>query len=233
MLEVTIMNDNTLAPLSLKWTGESQYELMPPTRDKTEQVFADGEVDFGTMLDTGEKRLFCTTADGLTVAEKRALQGEVAGQLNALREYFLLKWECMPDKALQAYLVGSVEFVENADWLDVIIPIKYQPLWIGTTEHTKTGGGTVVNGGNFEAPFIMEITGDGTKPSVIVGNQTMEYKNTLASGDKLIIDTDNMTAKVNGINAIWYNGVYPKLQVGETAIVANNNVTIKWRDCWL
>ena len=234
VLEVTIMNDNTLYPLSLKVTGESQYELMPPTRDSTEQVFADGEIDFGTELDTGEKRLSCISADGLTVAEKRALQGEVAGQLNALRQYFLLKWECMPDKALFACLVGRAEFVEHADWFEVIIPLKYQPLWVSTDEHTAVGGGIITNVGTFEAPFVVEITGTAVSPSVTVGGEVMQYDGTLAAGDVLVIDTGKMTAKVNGVNAAAkYNRVYPKLQVGDTAAVAGDNVTIKWRDCWI
>lgn len=234
MLEVTIMNDNTLSPLSLEVTGESQYELMPPTRDKTEQVFADGEIDFGTELGTGEIRLSCISADGLTVAEKRALQGEVAGQLNALRKYFLLKWECMPDKALFACLVGRVEFVEHADWFEVIIPLKYQPLWVSTDEHTAVGSGTITNAGTFEAPFVVEITGTAVEPSITVGGEVMQYDGTLAAGDKLVIDTDKMTAKVNGVNAAAkYNGVFPKLQAGDTAVVAGDNVTIKWRDCWI
>jgi phage-related protein len=232
--EVVVANDGAISHISLKVTGESQYELMPPTRDKTEQVFADGEVDFGTMLDTGEIRLFCTTADGLTVAEKRALQGEVAGQLNALREYFLLKWECMPDKALLACLVGRAEFIEYADGFDVVIPLKYQPLWVSTVEHTAVGSGTITNTGTFEAPFVVEITGDGTSPSVTVGGEVMQYDGTLAAGDKLVIDTGKMTAKVNNVNAMAkYNRVFPKLQVGDTAVVAGDNTMIKWRDCWI
>jgi hypothetical protein len=232
--EVVVANDGAISHISLKVTGESQYELMPPTRDKTEQVFTDGEVDFGTMLDAGEMRLFCTTADGLTVAEKRALQGEVAGQLNALRQYFLLKWECMPDKALFACLVGRAEFIEYADGFDVIIPLKYQPLWVSTDEHTAVGSGTINNAGTFEAPFIVEITGTAVEPSVTVGGETMQYDGTLAAGDKLVIDTDKMTAKVNGVNAaVKYNRVFPKLQAGDTAVVAGDNVTIKWRDCWI
>jgi phage-related protein len=234
MLEVTIMNDRTLAPLSLKWTGESQYELMPPTRDRTEQVFADGEVDFGTELEAGEVRLFCITADGLTVAEKRALQGEVAGQLNALRNCFLLKWECMPDKALFASLVGRAEFIEHADWFEVIILLKYQPIWVSMIEHTAAGSGAITNAGTFEAPFVVEITGTAEAPRVTVGGEIMQYNGTLAAGDVLVVDTGTMTAKVNGINAMAnYNGVFPKLQAGETAVIAGSNVTIKWRDCWI
>ena len=235
MLEVTIMNDGTLSPLSLKVTGESQYQLMPPTRDKTEQVFADGEVDFGTELGTGEKRLSCITSDGLSVAEKRALQTEIAGQLNALREYFLLKRECMPDKALYACLVGRVEFIEHPNWFEVIIPLKYQPIWVSTVEHTLVGNGTITNAGTFEAPFVVEIVGTATNPSVTVGGEIMQYDGTLAAGDVLVIKTGNiMTAKVNGANAMAnYNRVFPMLQAGETTVVAGDNVMIKWRDCWI
>lgn len=234
MLEVTIMNDGTLSPLSLKVTGESQYELMPPTRDRTEQIFADGEIDFGTELETGEIRLSCVTTDGLTVAEKRALQGEVAGQLNALRNQFLLKWECMPDKALYASLVGRAEFTEHAGWFEVIVPLKYQPIWVSTVEHTAAGNSTITNAGTFESPFVVEITGTAVAPSVIIGGETMQYNGTLAAGDVLEVDTGTMTAKVNDVNAMAnYNGVFPKLQAGETTVIAGANVTIKWRDCWI
>jgi phage-related protein len=62
----------------------------------------------------------------------------------------------------------------------------------------------------------------------------MTYTGTLATSDVLIIDTEYMTAKVGTSNALAnYNGVFPKLQVGNTAVTADSNVTIKWNNRWI
>lgn len=59
----------------------------------------------------------------------------------------------------------------------------------------------------------------------------MIYTGTLIASDKLIIDTENLTATFNGANALpSYNGVFPKLAVGDNtiAVPATGEVTVKW-----
>lgn len=85
-----------------------------------------------------------------------------------------------------------------------------------------------------ETSFIVEIIGDGTSPSVTVDGENMHYDGTLAAGDVLTIDTGKMTVTANGVNAMAkYNGVFPKLQVGDTVVTAGDNVTIKWHNRWI
>jgi phage-related protein len=231
---LTVKNDGTLYPLGIKWTGESRFQLMAPTRDKTEETYGDGEHDFGTELGVGDCQLSCVSEEGLTKDEMNTLKATIAGQLNSLREYELLVWESDPGKGLYIRISGTVEFTDHPNWFEATIPIKYQPLWVSVEEQSHIGSGIITNAGTFEAPLVVEITGATTDPTVIVGNKTMVYAGTLAVGDVLVIDTDKQTAKYNGVNAIAnYNRVFPRLTPGENSVTAGDNVIIKWRSCWI
>lgn len=231
---IIIKNDGTVDPFGIKWTGESQFQLLAPTRDISETTYADGEYDFGTELEVGNYQLSCVSNEGLTKDEMSILKDTLVRQLILWRNYDLLIWECDPEKGLYTKISGAVEFVDRPTWIEVNIPLKYQPLWVGVNEQIQAGSGTVANDGTFKSPLVVEIPGTTTNPQVIIGSETMVYSGALAAGDKLVIDTMNMTVKFNGVNALGnYNGVFPKIPPGKTNIIAGSNVTLKWRHFWI
>lgn len=68
-----------------------------------------------------------------------------------------------------------------------------------------------------------------------IGTQTISYSGTIALGEKLIIDTENITAELDGINVVDnLSGDLPlMLQSGNTSVTADSKVTIIFRDRWV
>jgi phage-related protein len=124
-----------------------------------------------------------------------------------------------------------------ANWLEFTIPFKAcDPFIIGSFEKQHVGSGTLTNEGTFETPVKIEITGPITNPSVTVGGETLIWTGTVGASDRLEIDTEYMTVKFNGSNAIAnYSGGFPKLQPGDTTVTAaaGGTTIFRWRDRWV
>jgi phage-related protein len=247
-----LKTDGTLEPLGLKWTGESRFELLPPTRENKESVYADGEIDFGTELETGEMELHCVSDEGLTKAEITALKAALVGQLNSLRSYNMLIFESDSDKALYVRLARRPEITDYPGWLEVALALKYKPFWVSADEQNHVGSGTVANKGTVEAPLIVEVSGPVSNPVVFVGDESLEYAGELNDDDVLYIDTGKKTVKLNSDNALGnYNGAFPLLAPGGTKVKyeavpqtqsvdlggvydgKTNNAVFRWRHCWI
>ena len=234
---ITIKTDGTVEPFGLKWLRDSRFQLLAPTRDKTDSSDEfDGEVDFGTELSSGIVELKCVTEEGLSIQQKINKKTELAGLFNSLRNGDWLIWESDPDKKLWMKLDGRVEVQEYPSWLQVNIPLKVDPLWFGINEKTYIGSGLLINEGTFETPVVVEVRGIVTNPEISIGGKTLRYEGTVGETDLLVIDTDKMTVTFNGINAMAsFTGSFPKLPPGETEVIApaNGTTTFKWRDCWI
>jgi len=234
---LTIKTDGTIYSLGIKWTGNSIFELMPPTRDITESTYADGVIDFGTELETGEIELQCVSNDGLTKAEIATLKATLTGELNSLRSYDMLTFESDPEKALYVRLARRPEITEHPGWFEITITLKYKPIWVSVDEQELVGSGTIENEGTFDAPLVIEIEGPVIDPAVTVGEETLSYDGTLEVSDILIIDTGTKTAKLNSDNALGdlTGDIDIQLPIGETEVTAatGGTTTFKWRHCWI
>jgi hypothetical protein len=210
---------------------------MAASRDGLEEVDGmDGAVDFGSELGTGDITLDLVSADGLTQAEIVTLRNTTVAYLNQLRDYGILTWEADPGKVLAIRLNGKPERDPDIiGALKISVPLICQPLWTTFAEHTLTGSGTVINGGTFETPVVVEIRGPCTNPSVTIGSYTMTYTGSLTLSDTLIIDTGALTATFNGVNALTFNGVFPKLEMGANTVIAASagTTTFTWYDSFL
>lgn len=236
MAYFTVTTENILTPLDVYVTGDSREDLMPEAEDIAETIPGrHGEISFGSKLKSRFLELHVVTDDGLTVAQKKQLKRDIANHLNPLNGVKALVFADEPDKTYMVKYAGKISLDDMADCFEFTIPFKMcDPFIISTTEKTLTGSGTIVNDGTVETSFIVEIIGDGTSPSVTVDGENMHYDGTLAAGDVLTIDTGKMTVTANGVNAMAkYNGVFPKLQVGDTVVTAGDNVTIKWHNRWI
>jgi phage-related protein len=64
----------------------------------------------------------------------------------------------------------------------------------------------------------------------------MTYTGTIGVNSELVVDTEKLTATLDGQNALPnYNEVFPKLQPGDNTVVAATEGTtiIKWYDRWI
>jgi len=236
-LALTIKETGIVEPLGLTWLRDSKFSLIAGTRDGLEEVDGmDGAVDFGSEFSTGDITLELISTDGLSKTEINTLRDTVIAYLNQLRDYGTLTWEADPDKILAIRLNGKPSRDVNIlGAFKISIPLTCQPIWVGETEHTQVGSGTLNNAGTFETPVIVEIRGPCTNPSVVIGSYTMTYTGSLVSSDILIIDTGALTATFNGVNALAFNGVFPQLDVGDNTVVAATGGTtiFKWFDSWI
>lgn len=233
----SVDSDNILQPLGVHVLGDSRYELLPETRDYTEEVPGrDGEIDFGCDYQSRALELHCAV-EVLAGTAQKTLMRTIAGQLDAQAGTTTLTFADEPGKVYNVRYAGSIDFTPHTTWLEMTIPFKmFNPFIQGTPQKSLTGSGTATNAGNKETPFTLTITGAVTNPSVTVGGYTMAYDGTINAGSVLVIDTEKLTAMLNGVNALPnYNGVFPKLAVGNNVVVAAaaGTTVVAWYDRWI
>ncbi len=230
-----VTDENILEPLGLYVLRDSQFELIPQTRDNTDEIPGrHGELDFATEFKARNGQFHVATPEGLTSQQKEALKRAIAKCLNPVAGSKKLVY-IMDIEKTYTIKIGKIDSTEYADWFELNIPFKMSnPFIEGTMLHVFNGTGTITNNGTFETGLIIEISGPVTNPSLTIGNDTLAYTGTIPSGKKLTIDTEAQTAKIDNQNVIGnYNGVFPMLPPGDTNVIANSNVTIKWHDRWI
>lgn len=229
--------NNILQPLGLFVTGDSRYELLPSTRDNTEEIpGVHGEYDFGSEFKARLLELDVVTPEGLNPTEKKRLSRLYAKYLNPTKGYKSLVFFDDIEKRYMVKYSGKIDPTNHPTWFQFIIPFKMgNPFIIGSFEKTLVGNGVIVNEGTEENGLIIEVNGPDTNPLLTIGTAILSYTGIIASGEKLVIDTANGTVKNGNLNAmVNYNKVFPTLQAEESLTVfAGSNVTIKWRDKWI
>lgn len=231
-----VTQDSILEPLNLHVMRDSKVELLPQTRDMTEEIPGrHGEFDFGTEYKARNITLHVATPDGMSQKEKEDLKRKIANCLNPVKGIKKLVFLDDMDKQYTVKLSGKIDPTNYVDWFQFEIPLKMSDPFIESLEeHSLIGSGTITNAGNFETGLIIEIAGPVINPSVTVGTDTLKYTGTIADGETLIIDTDKQTVKIGNTNVAGdYNGVFPSIPPGDTSITASSNVTVKWRDKWI
>lgn len=231
-----IDSNSILHPLGVLVTRDSRSEMLPSTRDSVEEITGrHGEMDFGTEFNSRMMELHVATDEGYAPLEKAYLQRLFAKYLDPTKGAKTLIFSDDIEKSYMVKYSGKIDPTNHPTWFEFVLPFKMSnPFIIGSFEKILVGNGNLVNEGTFETGLIIEITGPDTNPSLNIGGEVASYTGTIASGSTLVIDTDLETAKIGNSNAIdGYNGNFPLLYPGETNVVANSNVTIKWRDKWI
>lgn len=235
-----IDSNRILHPLGVLVTGDSRYDLLPATRDKTEEIpGVHGHIDFGTDLSARLLELEVVADDTCTKMGKAKLQRLFAMYLDPTKGDKTLIFSDDVEKTYNVKYSGQIQPTEHPTWFEFALPFKMSnPFIMGSFEKVHTGTGTMTNEGTFEAPLLIEIAGPVTNPSVTIGGSLLTYTGTVTNGQTLTIDTGKQTARIGSNNALgnYCNGitrVFPMLYPGDTNVVADNNVTITWRDRWI
>lgn len=228
-----VTTEGRLEPLGVIVLSDSRKDLMPETRDYSEEIPGrHGEIDFGTEFKARIIELHVATDDGLSPREKEQLKRKIAMYLNPLAGKKKLVFLDDPEVEYEVKFAGRIEPNNHPTWFDFIIPLKMSdPFIISVNEKSLTGSGTITNEGTIATGLIIEIAGAVTNPTVVIGSDTLQYTGTISAGQKLVIDTEKMTAKIGNTNVLMnYNGVFPKLPPGSLNVTAGSNVTIRWKD---
>jgi len=231
-----VTEENELYPMNVLVLGDSRKDLLPGIREFVEKIPGlHGEIDLGTKLEPRLMELHVATGDGLTTTQREQLKRTIAKHLNPVSGTKKLMFEDDLDKTYYVKYAGRIPLNQMPDWFDFTIPFKMSnPYIIETFEQSLTGSGTIVNKGNAEAYFTIEIAGPDTDPSITIGSDELTYTGTIEEGETLTINTETLEVELDGVNALDdFTGDFPILQPGNTTVVAGSNVTIKWRSRWL
>lgn len=233
-----IDSNNVLQPLGVLVLKDSRIELIPSTRDITDEIPGmHGEFDFGTEFNSRAFDLHVATDEGYTPLEKAHLQRLFAKYLDPTKGAKTLIFSDDIEKTYVVKYSGKIDITQYPSWFEFTLPFKISnPFITGSFEKVLIGSGTLINSGTFETSLLIEITGPVTNPSLTVGGHLLSYAGIIPSGQTLVINSNGGTGtvKLAGVNAMaGYNGVFPSLPPGSTNVTAGSNVTIRWKDKWL
>lgn len=229
-----ITSENILQPLGVIVLKDSAYEFMPKIKDITEKIPGKhGGITFSSKYKARLIELKVATAEGLSFAEREELKRNIAKYLNPKKTKGLVYLDDV-DVEYNVKYAGKINLHQHADWFEFTIPLKQSDPFIYSARKRKVGSGTLTNNGTKEAYIIIEIIGEVVNPSITIGDDTLSYTGTIQSGEKLVIDTKTMTVKLDEQNVLHnYSGCFPKLQTGDTSVLASDNVTFWWQDRWV
>jgi phage-related protein len=231
--------DQILLPLGVRVLRDSRAELIPSTRDNTEEIPGKhGELDFGTELKAGMLELHVATDDGLTPLQKEQNRRFYAKHLNPLNGNKVLIFDDDPSKAYNVKYSGKIDINPQGSWFDFVIPFKMSdPIACSVEDNINTGSGIITNDGTFETPLIIEIPGPATNPSISVGATVIAYTGYVSASASLIINTENQTAYIGSVNAIANIAGdidYVLEAESSVSVVASiSGTTVTWKDKWL
>ena len=142
------------------------------------------------------------------------------------------------DDLEKQYLVrysGNIDIDNYPSWFKFVIPFKMSnPLIRGSFDNILIGSGTITNEGNTNANMIININGLADNPTIEIDGQTLTYNGTIEYGQTVVIDTEKKTVMMGDINVLnnWC-GIFPTLKPGNTNVIMNGNISIRWRDAWV
>lgn len=222
--------------LFLKESPFNQLGFLPKTVDaNVESEYFDGSIDQGLVFGARE-----FTLDFVLVGDS---QDDLESKIELVKQVF---WKKSPrplvvepntDRYMMCMLNGEVQEPNTPLSRELSIPmIAPDPFWYSF----QIEGGSLppdialFNRGNHSAPFELTLTGIATNPRISVNGEIMEYEGTLGASDVLEIDTGKRVAKYNGVNAEYYNRIYPRLKPGPNLLtVSSGEVIVEWRHCWV
>lgn len=231
-----VTSEGMLSPLGVLVLRDSKHDLLPATRDNAVSVPGrHGVYDFGSEFNQRVLELHVASRGVIDITQRAEIKRTLAKYLNPLTGTQPLIFADDIEKTYMVKYAGQIDLSLFKRWLEFTIPFTGEPIIIGSFEKQHIGSGILINDGTYEAPLIIRIAGAVTNPSVVVGGRTLTWTGVMVASDLLEIDTENMTVRHNGINALaGYTGGFPRIQPGETAVTAAvASTTWRWRDRWI
>lgn len=233
-----VTTEGRMEPLGVIVLRDSRHELMPSTRDISEEIPGrHGEIDFGTEFKKGLLELKIATDEGLSVLEREQLKRKIAKYLNPKSGTKKLIFEDDDEVQYEVKYSGKIDLTKYSSWMEFTIPFKMsQPFMESVEEHSQTGEGVIINNGTEEAPVQIEIPGPATNPGISIGATVVSYASSVPAGQTLVIDTGAQTAKIGSIDAVAeLSDDFPTLSPQEyiSVVPSVSTITVKWRDRWI
>lgn len=229
-------SDNILQPLGIK-VAKVKEGILPSIKNYTEEIpHKHGEYYFKSELKGKAIEFEVVTPDGLTPEVKSELKEKFMQYLNPTKNEE--KPLTFSDNLEKQYLVrysGNIDIDNYPSWFKFVIPFKMSnPLIRGSFDNVLIGSGTITNEGNTNANMIININGLADNPTIEIDGQILTYNGTIEYGQTVVIDTEKKTVMMGDINVLnnWC-GIFPTLKPGNTNVIMNGNISIRWRNAWL
>ena len=225
--------DGILLPLGVKVLRDSSVDIVPSVKDYTEELPGrHGEICFKTEL--GSRAIELHVAEEMTPEERENLKRQYAKHIIS-EDTKTLVFESDVEKSYEVKYAGKIDPTQYPLHMDFAIPFKMtKPFIDGSFEKELKGSGVIANDGTVETPLIIEIKGQVSNPTVVIGDDVLAYNGSLSNDETLVIDTEKQTAKIGSVNVLdKFSGDFKTLEPGKVNVVADDNVTIRWRDRWI
>lgn len=240
-MALNVDSNGILQPLGATVLRDNRHEIIPGQRKYQEEIPGrDGAISFGFNLRSKMLEMLVgkkVSLDSSSPDYRPTVMRQIASQLNPLNGEQDLTFADEPGKVYKVRIADAIDIPRERDYIEFAISFEMlSPYILGAPQKSLTGSGTATNDGNVATPFTMTIQGPVTNPSVTVAGYTTTYTGIVGAGSTLIIDTEKLTAALDGVNALPnYNGVFPKLQSGANAVTAASagTTTLNWNDRWL
>jgi len=222
-----------LLPLGVKVLRDSSVDIVPSVKDYTEEIPGrHGEISFKTEL--GSRAIELHVAEEMTPEERENLKRQYAKHIMS-EDTKTLVFESDVEKSYEVKYAGKIDPTQYPLHMDFAIPFKMtKPFIDGSFEKELKGSGVIANDGTVETPLIIEIKGQVSNPTVVIGDDVLAYNGSLSNDETLVIDTEKQTAKIGSMNVLdKFSGDFKTLEPGKVNVVADDNVTIRWRDRWI
>lgn len=247
MNELTITRNGKLLPFGYTVNFEkTQLPLMPEAIEVSETIAgSDGDVVFDTTYGARVFEIVSVTDDGLSPTEKENEKEKIRNFLHSIKKDTIkLKIE----QSKRTYYVKYSGLGESNDLpmcVEFILPLKSSMAYaVSNDTYIHIGDGSFESNTIEPVGYKMTITGPASLPTIILNGETMSYNNTVVSGHKLVIDTNNNTvtdynASNVGTNVMaYFNHNFPKIEQGTNNLSINSGITadnlkIEWNDLLL
>lgn len=230
------------------YLASKQPDFLPKTRDYEMAIFGmPGLKDFGSDLDYRPLPLNLT----MMGSNRQDLIDNIlafAGLFNPIKGYHPLIFDDDPGRYYMAKYTSAVtesQIKFSINRADFPLGFKCDDPFIysvqeKTVEWESDGESStsLLNYGTYETPLVITVTADSqiSDFTITLNGVDMSFTGTLGDGDVLVIDTGEITYKLNGENAIQYwGGDFPNLQKGTNTLSASEslNLSITYRERWI
>lgn len=219
---------------------ERRRDVLPDTRDRLLAVPGRvGVYDLGRDL---QERIitvrFLVRGDSLT--DLRSKARNIADWLN-VTEVKALIFDDEPDKRYMARPINIVSAKQMELFLDVQVSFLCPSPYAEATSTTTTGA-SGTNDGTIETPAVITCTMQSDSSSgltLTLGDESIILETGLLAGDEIIINTENRSLTVNGVDSRRFlnvSSIWFKLPVGDFTITvdpADTTVSVEFRERWV
>jgi len=225
----------------------TRKELLPSQRSNIEVIHGrHGALDLGAELEPRQFELRCAVKAS-TRSELLHRMRQIAALFNPANGVQPLVFDSEPAKTYYARVNSNVDLQSILTYgtFDLVF-IAPDPFAYGQEITASVNDGdsiTLTNAGTWSTPLTITMQASGqdvVDPAVTVGSKQIKYTGTLAVGSTLTIETDKMTAVLDGQNALAnITGEFMMLQPGDSQATPSKTsggtltVTFAWKPRWL